>query len=642
VANLSINTSAGDIYIQELNALNISAFNSNNKVDLSLDGSLTSDVELASIAEFNVATTTGNIILDKSNSLTGVLNLKAPGNITLKNSTGTTFGNLTADTLNVDSLGSISSDGIIKVGSLATLSSGADIVLENTQNDFNTVSITNAQNVSLVDSNLLTLSAFHAIGDIKTQSQGIILNGALNGGSLAMNAGAGAANLANTVNTQANVDITAQSIVVAGNVDAKGNVKATSAGEFSQSANISGGSVELNVGKYTSGSGITTTATNGSVLITSASDISTKNISASTDIILKAANDLSAGGALSTSNGIIDLLAGRNLILSNDVNGNAGVNVAATNGSVQLQAALNSAKGDVNVKTVGDIIMAANATTSASEGNISYAGKNLTVTALSALNGEVTFNSTGSVNDANADLINISAKKFTVDAFSGIGASDDLETNVAGLSLASQTGGIRIINTGDVTIDRMRANSNIYFSNYKGDVFLDNSENPVFGRTESDALLAGGTMNSNYNLSDLFIRIDSGDLLMAPGYNKSKEMPAIVANNAKIDIAGGNFGSLGSPIIVYVRGDFVYTASRYTKPLWAFGVPPTNPVKGPGVQTSLIDLLSAGAEQLVVVEEINQINPAIFTNVRNYVYDDIAIMLPADQRYDDDSASSTN
>ena len=640
VGNLLINTAAGDIYIKEQSGLNLSGFNSNNKFDLLLDGNLTSDVELASIARFKVETTTGNIILDKNNALTGELNLKAPGNITLKNSTGTLFGNLNADTLNVDSVGAIQGNGIVKVGGLATLGSNSDIVFENALNDFNSVSVTRAQNVSLADSGLLTLSNVGATGDIKTQSQGIIVNGAVNGGSFIVNAGGGTANLANTVNSQANVDITAQNIIVAGNISAAGSVKVTSLGDFSQSANFSGGDIELNVGRYTTGSNVTTAATNGSVSITSTSDITSKNISATKDIILKAANDLNSGGVLSTSTGIIDLLAGRNLALSGDVNSQADANLTATNGSVQLQAALNSAKGNVNVTTAGDIVMAATAASSAAEGNISFAGKNLTITALNALNGEVIFNSSGSVNDGNAELTNISAKKFTVDAISGIGALDDIETNVAGLSLASQTNSIRIINTGEVTIDRMRANSNIYFSNYKGDVLLDNSANPVFGRTEPDALIAGGTMNSNYNLSDLFIRIDNGDLLMAPGYNKSKEMPAIVASNAKIDIAGGTFGSLAAPITVYVRGDFVYTASRYTRPVWAFGARPLNPVKGPGVQTSLIDLLSAGAEQLVVVEEINQINPAIFTNVRNYVYDDIAIMLPADQRYDDGSLST--
>ena len=642
VESLSILTSAGDIFIQEKNGLNLSGFTSNYKVDLELDGDLTSSVEVGSIADFNVNAKSGNIILDKNNSLTGTVSLSTNKNITLNNSTGTTFGNVSADTLSVNSLGFIQGNGIIKVAGLTTLESGSDIIFINDQNNFGSVSIKNAINVDLVDSNSLTLSNVGALGNIKTKSQGFILNGAIDGGSLIVDAQTGDANLANTITTRSTIDLLAQNIIVAGNMSATAGIKVVSAGELSQRANISGGSVDLNVGKYTALPGVSTTATNGSVSIISGSDISTKNITATTDIILKAATDLTAGGALSSSNGIIDLLAGRNAVLSSDVNGHAGVNVAATNGSVQLQAALNSAAGDVNVTTAGDVTMAANATTSATEGNISYAGKNLTVTALSALNGEMTFNSAGSIIDANGDLINISAKKFTAYALSGIGVPDDLETNVAGLSLESQTNGIRIINTGEVTIDRMRSNGNIYFSNYKGDVLLDNSENPVFGRTEPDALLAGGTMNSNYNLSDLFIRIDSGDLLMAPGHNKSKEMPAIVASNAKIDIAGGNFGTLGAPIIVYVRGDFVYTASRYTKPVWAFGVAPSNPVKGPGVQTSLIDLLSAGAEQLVVVEEINQINPAIFTNVRNYVYDDIAIMLPADQRYDDDSLSSSN
>jgi filamentous hemagglutinin family protein len=639
VANLLINTSAGDIYIQEQNGLNISGFNSNNKFDLLLDGSLTSDVELASIAEFNVEVTTGNIILDKNNALTGELNLKAPGNITLNNSTGTTFGNISADTLNVNSLGAIQGNGVTKVGGLTTLGSGLDITFENVLNDFTSVSITNAQNVSLFDSGLLTLSTVGAIGNIKTQSQGIIVNGAVNSGSLVIDAGGGRANLANTINAQTNVDITAQNIVVSGNIDAKGNIKASTAGEFSQSANMSGGSIELNVGRYIANSG-TTTATNGAVSINSISDISTKNITATNDIILKTANDLTIGGVINASAGKVDLLAGRNIILNNDVNGQGGANVEATNGSVQLQALLASGNGDVDVTTSGDVVMGANASTTATAGNITYAGKNLTVTALSASAGEVIFKADGSVVDGNAAANNITATRFVVDSMSGIGALDDIETSVAGLSLSNQLGDIRVANTGAVTIDRLRTNGNIVFSNTTGNVILDNRKNALFSSTETDALLAGGTVNSNYNVGNLSINIRSGNLIAEPSTKLDVNNPDLTALNATVIIDGGEFGSITRPLSVYVKDTFFLNATRSWNPFWGFNIRPFRVENISTLQGSLSDLLSAGAEQLVEVEELNEVNPAIFTNVRNYVYDDIAIMLPADQRYDDDSLSS--
>ncbi|RYY77059.1 MAG: filamentous hemagglutinin N-terminal domain-containing protein [Gammaproteobacteria bacterium] len=638
VANLSINTSAGDIYIQEKNGLNISGFDSNNNFDLFLDGNLTSDVGLASIAEFKVETTTGNIVLDKNNALTGLLSLKSPGNVTVKNSTGTMFGNVNADTLNVDSLGSIQGNGVVKVVGLATLGSGLDVTFENALNDFNSVSITNAQNVSLVDSNLLTLSALRAIGDIKTQSQGIILNGAVNSGSLSINGGGGRANIANTVSVQTNIDIAAQNIVVAGNLEAKANIKASTSGEFSQSANISGGNVELNAGRYIANSG-STAATNGSVVINSLSDLSTKNITATNDVILKTTNDLNVGGTVTTASGKIDLLAGRNITLNNDVNGQGGINLEATNGSLQQQALLASGNGDINLVTSGDLVMGSNSSTTATAGNISYAGKNLTVTALSAASGEVAFRASGAVIDGNAAANNITATRFIVNSMSGIGALDDIETTVGGLSLSNQLGDVRVVNTGAVVVDRLRTNGNVFFSN-TGTITLDNRKNAYFNSAEPDALLAGGTVNSGYTIGNLSINIKSGDLVAESSTRLDIKNPDLTALNATVLIDGGEFGSITRPLSVYVKETFFLNATRSWNPFWGFDVRPQRVENLSTLQGSLSDFLSAGAEQLVEVEELNEINPAIFTNVRNYVYDDVAIMLPADQRYDDDSLSS--
>ncbi len=36
------------------------------------------------------------------------------------------------------------------------------------------------------------------------------------------------------------------------------------------------------------------------------------------------------------------------------------------------------------------------------------------------------------------------------------------------------------------------------------------------------------------------------------------------------------------------------------------------------------------------VEGLEEIDPAIFTEVRNYTYDEVSILMPPDQRYTDD------
>lgn len=50
----------------------------------------------------------------------------------------------------------------------------------------------------------------------------------------------------------------------------------------------------------------------------------------------------------------------------------------------------------------------------------------------------------------------------------------------------------------------------------------------------------------------------------------------------------------------------------------------------------LNDLDNMVNDQLIQIEGLNEIDPAIFTGVRNYIHDEVAILMPADQRFDDD------
>jgi hypothetical protein len=46
--------------------------------------------------------------------------------------------------------------------------------------------------------------------------------------------------------------------------------------------------------------------------------------------------------------------------------------------------------------------------------------------------------------------------------------------------------------------------------------------------------------------------------------------------------------------------------------------------------------LISGRDQLIQIEGLSEIDPAIFTSLRNYVHDEVAILLPLDQRFDED------
>ena len=58
-----------------------------------------------------------------------------------------------------------------------------------------------------------------------------------------------------------------------------------------------------------------------------------------------------------------------------------------------------------------------------------------------------------------------------------------------------------------------------------------------------------------------------------------------------------------------------------------------------GVIVNLDDLFSAGGEELIDIEELEEIDPAIFTAIDNFAFDNVSILLPPDQRYEEDEES---
>ena len=64
-------------------------------------------------------------------------------------------------------------------------------------------------------------------------------------------------------------------------------------------------------------------------------------------------------------------------------------------------------------------------------------------------------------------------------------------------------------------------------------------------------------------------------------------------------------------------------------------VEPLKPNDTSTAKISITDAFSSLAgQQLIEVESIGDIDPAIFTDVRNYSHSDLALMMPSNQRYD--------
>lgn len=623
ISNLALNLTSGDTFLQEESALNLTLFNTGKLFDLSLAGNLTRSVALSSTGDFKINTgnSSGAILLDSNsdtfgaNNLTGELSLNSKSNVKLTNSGTTTLKSLSAQSLYISSNGEINGVGDINVTGLAMFDSSGKITAKSETNNFNALQILNAAAVDLINSDQLSVQGIKATGKISLQSNGLDVTGKIESSDIEFNAGSKSAVIGGEMLSANNLSITAGSVDIKNSLTASAhtvNVIAT-AGQINQTAKITSG---------------------GNTRLTATGDIKQQaDTESAGDIVVKAGGrvDLDIGKATKGKN--VEYLVGGAASFLGSISANNGVHIEGKKEVIQ-SALLSSIDGDIKIEA-DTLTMKNDAITTATKGSVTINTANdISITALNAEVGSVNLvTSAGKVIDVNADKINILAKKFQVDSEAGIGTlTDAIETTVSELSLSNNSsngvGMINIKNNAVVNIDRLRSNGDVTLTNI-GNVVLDNSALDPYDKAATDARIAGGPMNANYNIGLLTINLSSGDLtgLGSP----SLERPDITARAAVINAPLSAIGSKIRPLVIYVNKKLEVNALKLYQPYWGFNDKPEVVTGAKPISTSL----SSDAGQLIQVETIDEVNPAIFTGVRNYVYDDIAILLPADQRYGD-------
>ena len=83
-----------------------------------------------------------------------------------------------------------------------------------------------------------------------------------------------------------------------------------------------------------------------------------------------------------------------------------------------------------------------------------------------------------------------------------------------------------------------------------------------------------------------------------------------------------------------MRDSLVITTGTNIKPVFVTRRPESY-VSNARYNVDPSENLNLAAEQLVEVEEIEEIDPAIFGAVSNYFFDEVSIRLPNDQLFDD-------
>ncbi len=310
--------------------------------------------------------------------------------------------------------------------------------------------------------------------------------------------------------------------------------------------------------------------------------------------------------------------------------------VALTAHALEQQGQI-QAGGSVRIDAEQSIRMSQSTITQTTNGSIEYlAGDDIHIARILAGAGDIRLRSGGAVNNVRSDSENLSARGLTIESDQGVGADQRLVLAVENLWLTNRTGTVALENSGDITIERLANNGSISLRN-DGHMQLDGREGPMFDGGSDDAVQAGGTVNANYDTGTLSITITGGDLTALGPVNS--EQPDLVARSGSIVVAG-NIGAPNRPLVMYFNNDLFLQGLRSWPPVWGFGERPTTVDNQSTIQVNQQDLLRAGGEQMVEVENLVDIDPAVFTEVRNYFFDAISILMPADQRYEDDDQYS--
>jgi hypothetical protein len=386
--------------------------------------------------------------------------------------------------------------GPVAVAGTTTLAAGlGDITLDNAANDFSTVGITSANNITLQDSNGISLGTSTVAGNFSVAAGGAILDG---DGS-AINITATTANLIaasnigtaadpvetsigtlNATTTEGGIFITEANAVTLGHVLAGGGndiaISNTGGNMTVYSVNTAGGAVGLVAagGAIQDGNGTATNVTAGTLMVSAANgiDLDTTITSLSSAVVTGAGSiDINNTGALAVNN----VTTANGTVTLNAAGGNLAINAVTATGDVTL-----------STTTSGDITL----------GSVTSPNT-------------VTITSAGGITDTNGAANNINANTATLTASANIGTSGDpIETSVGTLNGTATAGGIYINETDAVTLNNIVAGGgNVTISNTTGDMII-NSITATAGGIDLTAS-AGSILDGNGAANNLTAVADS-------------------------------------------------------------------------------------------------------------------------------------
>ncbi|KGJ92041.1 hypothetical protein, partial [Colwellia psychrerythraea] len=574
-----------------------------------------------------VAVDNSNLIITDSLDVNGDLTITA-------NDVTQTAGTVTTQRLILDDvilMGSVT-DGIeINVDELLVQNHSGSIYL-NEQDDLTLSSLTNT-------SGLVNISSE---------------TGAITSSSILTSTGDLALTAATEINLQAQNQLTGEMALSAGdnvilNNDAVTNISALTATNATinsaDSITISGDINVVNassVEDLTEGV-LTLSATQGDINLDGHTRADTVNLNAANDINLASvtANRLEAtavGGNITAAGAIVVQQSAPGL----------STTLTAENGAISFENTSNDFDG-VSLLANSAVITDKNGLTLTSAELISSlivnANGDVVVATITAGESIAIDAGDGAIVSQNS---NITAPDLTLRASTGIGSgnfsdfSDHLvdnpsaiTTNTANLSaINTDSGLVNIINQQEVTITDLRNNGDIVLTN-TGDMNLvitqvDGAQDGVM-KGAVDANYGQDILNDVYSGSVKLLNDGNGSIY---GVGNSVNFADITAENLTVNSVV-NFGSTSRTIRVRVN-DIVYLGGVRAL-IEYYGAEPNETITSTGLVLEVISSITGlSAQQLVAVESLDDVDPAIFADVRNYNVDDTSVLLPKDQRTTDD------
>ncbi len=580
-SSLEINGGTGNDQIE----LGNQRFSVNSGADISFTGKTELVVDAAGDSDI--------IDLFEDIDMSGAQVSLSAESITTSNNAVLTADSLTLDT--VASVGAASNYFLTNIDSLNLANVAGDVYLSN-QGDlaltqFSTITgavnllsqsggISN--NVDIDENADLQLIAQN--GDIDLQNIIHLQTLVLNGGNVAVNNGTHALSV-NQINAASSISL------ISNGLDLIDSVSGSSLA-------ISAGATEADI--------------QGDVNISGSSGITATGITLSGDFLSGGDSQLNAGSG--------------DINLQSSLTATGSANLTLTANSINQDSAIVSGAGDINLHAANTITMKTSVSSTAASGDIRYQadGGSIQVSSLTATQGTVSLLSpNGTIIDNNNNAVNVHADALVIESLGSIGSSRDdrFDTQVGGMDIVTTgAGSIWLNQSGDVEIIRLQATT---------------GSNRIDIQSNANMLLNPGSVAVDRNSGVIVMATNNGGGILGNG-TFDLGNPDITAFQGTFLALSGAFGSTGRPIVLDVpkTGEVFIQATTYGV---MFSPETPDKLTKNGIDVGALGVIqSLSGEQLVEVETLGQVDPAIFTELRNYSIAEEPIRLPQDQSYEDD------